>query len=151
MMTKNNWKFQGTDFNPPKDFSSDDYYGFVYCITNRITNQKYIGKKFFWNKKTLPITKSRKRRKKLLVESDWRDYYGSNRILKEEIAAATAAAINGDDIYYREILHLCKTKGECAYIEAKEQFDRSVLLTDDYYNGIIQVRIGSRSVKNLKK
>ena len=137
--------YQGRIYNPPKDFSSDDYYGFVYCITNRGTGQKYIGKKFFWNKKTLPITKSRKRRKKTLVESNWRDYYGSNRILKEEIE------IHGDDVYYREILHLCKTKGECAYIEAKEQFDREVLLTDDYYNGIIQVRIGSQSVKNLKK
>ncbi len=143
--TKNKWKYQGRNFIPPKEFSSDDYYGFVYCITNRTTGQKYIGKKFFWNKKTLPITKSRKRRKKLLVESDWKDYYGSNRILKEEIESY------GEDIYYREILHLCKTKGECAYIEAKEQFDREVLLTDDYYNGIIQVRIGSQSVKNLKK
>lgn len=137
--------YQGSIYNPPKDFSSDDYYGFVYCITNRGTGQKYIGKKFFWNKKTLPITKSRKRRKKTLVESNWRDYYGSNRILKEEIE------VHGDGVYYREILHLCKTKGECAYIEAKEQFDREVLLTDDYYNGIIQVRIGSQSVKNLKK
>ncbi len=30
-----------------------------------------------------------------------------------------------------------------SYLEAKEQFDREVLLKDDYYNGIINVRIGS--------
>tara|TARA_B100000287_G_scaffold367659_1_gene363527 strand:- start:772 stop:1206 length:435 start_codon:yes stop_codon:yes gene_type:complete len=144
-MKTNKWMYEGQVFEPPKDFSSEDWYGFVYCITNRATDRKYVGKKFFWNKKTLPITKTRKRRKKLLVESDWRDYYGSNKNLKEEVTKV------GEDIYYREILHLCKTKGECAYMEAKEQFDRDVLLTDKYYNGIIGCRINERSVKNLKK
>ena len=138
------WTLKGVKWNPPDNFSQDIYYGFVYCITNRATGQKYIGKKFFWSKKTLPITKKRKRRKITYVESDWRDYYGSNRILNEEIETA------GTDCYYREILHLCKTKGECAYMEAKEQFDRNVLLTDEYYNGIISCKIGAKSVKDLK-
>ena len=139
------WKYKGLVWEPPDDFSLNDYYGFVYCITNRGTNQKYIGKKFFWSKKTLPKTKTRKRRKITYVESDWRDYYGSNRVLQEEVQTA------GTDCYYREILHLCKTKGECAYMEAKEQFDRNVLLTDEYYNGIISCKIGAPSVKELKK
>lgn len=138
-----NWKYEGRDFVPPEDFSSDDYYGFVYCISNRATNKKYVGKKFFWKSKTLPITKTRKRRKKLLVESDWREYWGSNNHLQEDVQT------QGEDMFYREILHLCKTKGECAYLEAKEQFDREVLLTDDYYNGIINCRIGAKSLKNL--
>ena len=56
----------------------------------------------------------------------------------------------GEEMFHREILHLCKTKGECAYLEAKEQFDREVLLTDDYYNGIIQIRLGGNAVKNIK-
>jgi hypothetical protein len=56
---------------------------------------------------------------------------------------------HGEDFYHREILHICKTKGECAYMETKEQFEREVLLTDDYYNGIINCRIGSNSVKNM--
>jgi hypothetical protein len=31
-------------------------------------------------------------------------------------------------------------------MEAKEQFDRRVLETDEYYNGIINVRIGSSKI-----
>lgn len=92
----------------------------------------------------LPKTKTRKRRKKVLVESDWRTYYGSNNHLNEDVEK------QGAEMFHREILHMCKTKGECSYLEAKEQFDREVLLTDDYYNGIIQIRLGGNAVKNIK-
>lgn len=139
----NNWIYEGRTFEPPEDFSPDQWYGFVYCITNRATAKKYIGKKFFWFSKTLPITKSRKRRKKLKVESDWRTYYGSNKHLIADVEQM------GEDFFHREILHLCKTKGECAYMETKEQFDREVLLNEKYYNGIINCRIGTNSVKNM--
>ena len=137
------WKYKGREYKLPEDITPSDLYGFVYCITNRATNKKYIGKKFFWKAKTLPITKTRKRRKKLKVESDWKDYWGSNKHLQEDVNKC------GKDMFYREILHLCKTKGECAYMETKEQFDREVLLNENYYNGIINCRIGSKSVKNL--
>lgn len=137
------WIYKGRKFEPAEDFCSDDYYGFVYCITNRATAKKYIGKKFFWKSKTLPITKTRKRRKRSLVESDWKTYWGSSTHLTEDVTQM------GEDTFHREILHLCKTKGECAYMEAKEQFDRGVLLTDEYYNGIINCRIGAKSLKNL--
>jgi hypothetical protein len=143
----NDWIYQGLKFEPDEPFTYERYgkewYGFVYCITNRATNKKYIGKKFFWKAKTLPITKKRKRRQRLKVESDWKDYWGSNKHLQEDVAQC------GKDMFYREILHLCKTKGECAYMETKEQFEREVLLSEQYYNGIINCRIGSKSVKNL--
>jgi len=139
------WIYQGRTWEAPKDFTSDDYYGFVYQITNRMNGMKYIGKKFFWSKRTLPITKTRKRRKKTLVESDWREYYGSSKRLQEDIDQM------GKEAFHRDIIELCATKGECAYLEAKIQFDRDVLLQDDYYNGIINVRIGGNSVKFLKE
>jgi len=145
----NDWIYQGLKFTPDEPFTYERYgkewYGFVYCITNRATNKKYIGKKFFWKAKTLPITKKRKRRQRLKVESDWRDYWGSNKHLQEDVAQC------GKDMFYREILHLCKTKGECAYMETKEQFEREVLLSEQYYNGIINCRIGANSVKNILK
>jgi len=149
-MTKNTrskppWLYQGVEWQPPEEFSHEDVYGFVYLITNNKDNRKYVGKKFFWSQKTLPITKTRKRRKKLKVESDWRTYWGSNKHLVIDIEE------HGSENFSREILHLCKTKGDCAYMEAKEQFAREVLLTEEYYNGIIACKIGGQTVKNLIK
>lgn len=139
------WLYQGVEWQPPEEFNHEDVYGFVYLITNNKDNRKYIGKKFFWSQKTLPITKTRKRRKKLKVESDWRTYWGSNKHLIIDIDTL------GPENFTREILHLCKTKGDCAYMEAKEQFAREVLLTEEYYNGIIACKIGGQTVKNLIK
>ncbi len=139
------WHYEGREWQPPEEFNHKDAYGFVYLITNRATGQKYVGKKFFWSQKTLPITKTRKRRKKLLVESDWMNYWGSNKHLQEDVTK------QGEEFFYREILHICKTKSECAYMETKEQFYIEGLFTDDYYNGIINCRIGGNSVKNFSK
>lgn len=139
------WIYKGEKFVTPEDFSSDDWMGFVYIITNNESNRKYIGKKLFWFKKTLPVTKKRKRRKKVLYESDWKDYWGSNKHLMEEVAKCDKSE------YTREILHLCKTRGELSYMELVEQVERKVLLSDEFYNGIIQIRIGSRSLKDLQE
>ena len=143
--TDNIWLYQGVEWSPPEEFSPDVVYGFVYLITNTKAQKKYVGKKFFWSQKTLPITKKRKRRKRLKVESDWRTYWGSNKHLVKDVEEY------GHDNFVREILHLCKTKGDCAYMEAKEQFEREVLLTEEYYNGIISCKIGGQTVKNLIK
>ena len=79
------------------------------------------------------------------MESDWRNYYGSSANLTEDVNQ------HGKEMFYREIVYLGKGKGDLAYMEAKLQFDNDVLLSDDYYNGIIQVRIGGNSVKVLKE
>lgn len=119
-----------------KEFTSEDigdYIGFVYCITNKDTNRKYIGKKFFWSTKTKKIKGKKKRTK---VESDWMKYYGSNIQLQEEVR-------DNKENYHREILHLCKKKGDCSYYEIKEQIERNVLFSDDYYNEFIGCKIHS--------
>lgn len=137
--TSPNWLYDGKFFEPSNDVLKT-YYGFVYEIEEVNTGKKYIGKKFFWRTKTLPITKTRKRRKKTLVESDWRTYYGSNVELKERVEG-------GKNIYNRVILRLCRSKGECSYYEAKLQFENDVLLRDDYYNEFIGCKIHSKHVK----
>ena len=123
------------------DETPEEFQGFVYCITELDTGKKQIGKKFFWKPKTLPITKTRKRRVKTRVESDWRKYYGSSKEVQSLVES------KGEDNYKREILKLCKTKGECTYYEMKEQFDRNVLLSDEYYNEFIGGKIHSKHVK----
>lgn len=131
------WHYQNLEFNPTEDELSE-YVGFVYLITDRSNNKKYVGKKFFWSTRKLPPLKGQKRKRTVKKQSDWMDYYGSSEELKLLVEE------KGRDAYYREILHLCKTKGECSYLEAKEQFDRDVLLRDDYYNAFIGCKIHSK-------
>ncbi len=128
------WFFKGEPFLNP----SEDDYGFVYIITNLANQKQYIGKKLFWHKKT-KILKGKKKR--YLAESDWKSYFGSSLSLKEEISLV------GEQLFKREILYLCKSKSECSYYEAKEQFLRDVLLNSDmYYNDWITVRVTRRNL-----
>ena len=122
----------------PFDEIPEEYQGFVYLITDLTNNKKYIGKKFFWKPKTLPVTKTRKRRVKTRVESDWRSYYGSSTEVKLLVEK------HGAESFKREILKLCKTKGECSYYEAKMQFQYDVLLSDEFYNEFIGCKIHSK-------
>jgi hypothetical protein len=130
--------------NEVYDITPEEYQGFVYMITDLTNDKKYIGKKFFWKPKTLPVTKTRKRRVKTRVESDWRKYYGSSKEVLQLVES------NGKDKYKREILKLCLTKGECSYYEAKYQFEYDVLLNDEFYNELISCRIHSRHVRKKK-
>ena len=127
----------------------DDCVGFGYLITNNITGRKYIGKKLAkfskTSYKTVKLKNGTKKKKKIRskVDSDWREYYGSNDQLNKDVAEL------GSENFTREILFYCKTKAECSYIEAREQFSRRVLESNDYYNGHIQVRVhGSHILKS---
>ena len=114
----------------------DEYEGFVYLITNKKTGQKYIGKKLAKFKTTKPPLKGKKNKRRGYKESDWRDYWGSSDKLQADVETL------GEDKFTREILYFCTSRAEMSYLEAKEQFDRRVLETEEYYNGIINVRVG---------
>ena len=128
------WYYESKQY----DETPEEYQGFVYLITELDTGKKYIGKKNFWRPKVLPKNSKRNRRVRTRVESDWKTYYGSSK----EVQALVES--NGIENYKREILHLCKTKGEMSYYEAKLQFDHDVLLRDDYYNEFIGCKIHSK-------
>jgi len=126
----------------------DDCIGFVYLITNNLTGRKYIGKKLAkfskTTTKTVKLKNGTKKRKKIRskIDSDWREYYGSSPELTADVITL------GTENFTRQILYYCKSKSECSYIEAREQFTRKVLESRDYYNGHIQVRVHGRQILN---
>ena len=120
------------------ELTPEEYQGFVYQITELHTNKKYIGKKNFWKPKILPINKTRKRRVRTRVESDWKTYFSSSSQIQKLVEET------GEEKFKREILKLCKTKGEMSYYEAKLQFENNVLFRDDYYNEFIGCRVHSK-------
>ena len=131
------WTYQ----NQLVDQLPEDCVGFVYLITNTTNGRMYIGKKLAkfskTTQKTIKLKNGNKRKKKIRtkVDSDWRDYYGSSPELTKDVEQL------GKQNFTREILYYCKSKAECSYIEAREQFSRRVLESADYYNGHIQVRV----------
>lgn len=120
------------------DETPEEYQGFVYQITELDTGKMYIGKKNFWKPKTLPKNSKRSRRIRTRVESDWRTYFGSSKEVQLLVEQ------KGQENYKREILRLCRTKGEMSYYETKLQFEKDVLLRDEYYNSFIGCKIHSR-------
>ena len=131
-----NWTYESIEFT--EDLVGDNI-GFVYQITNLANKRKYIGKKLFHSAKTKQVKGKKKRYK---VPSDWKTYYGSNEELKKDVKEM------GEINFIREILHLCKSKGECSYLEAKEQFNRNVMDGDEYYNVWIMVRVRKSHIKD---
>jgi hypothetical protein len=125
----------------------EDCVGFVYIITNLQTGRQYIGKKLAKFSRTTYRTErlknGKKRRKRIRskIDSDWQTYYGSSPELTQDIA------LLGPENFRREILYHCRSKAECSYIEAREQFARRVLESDAYYNGHIQVRVHGSHIK----
>jgi len=134
------WNYEG------REFTSDmigEFVGFVYCITDSRNGKKYIGKKTFKSRRTLPPLKGKTRRRKVVKESDWMMYYGSSEEVKSLVEE------HGGEVFNREILHLCNSKGEMSYLELKEQIEREVLLSDEYFNGIINCKIHRSHVQSL--
>lgn len=137
------WYYEDEPYEPTEE-ELKEWQGFVYIITDNSNNKKYIGKKGFWSKVTRPPLKGKTRKRRSIVESDWKSYYGSSEQVKAMLLE------HGEGNFYREILYFGKSKGELSYLEAKEQFDRRVLLDDSYYNGIINCKIHRSHVKGLQ-
>lgn len=136
------WTYQ----NQVVESLPEECIGFVYLITNLSNGRKYVGKKLAkfskTTTKTVKLKNGNKKKKKIRskIDSDWQTYYGSNTHLNNDVQTL------GEDNFTREILYYCTSKAELSYLEAKEQFERKVLESDDYYNGIINVRVGGSSV-----
>lgn len=130
---ENKWQYLGEDVESEL---LKDFFGFVYKITDTLTNKFYIGKKFIWSRRKV---KGKTRRQKL--ESDWKQYYSSHAGLKQ-IGKIEPARLK------REILHLCLGEGETNFKETMEIIKRDALWRDDYLNDNLLGRYFRNNVKN---
>ena len=127
---ENPWIFEG---HPFLSENINDYFGFVYRITNLLTGKAYIGRKYFYQ-----LRKPRGGGRRVKSESNWKKYYGSSDELNEERRASGSNAF-----FKREILSLHKTKGRVNFEETRQLFLHSVLTealedgTPAYYNSNI--------------
>jgi hypothetical protein len=116
----------------------DTPFGFIYKITNLTNDKKYIGKKQCQSIRKRPPLKGKKNKRHEKIETDWKTYTSSSNELNKDLETL------GKGSFKFEILRWCDSKWELSYYEARLQFDEEVLLRNDYYNGIINVRIGGR-------
>jgi hypothetical protein len=136
----NQWLYEDKVYEPPEEMDPKVIYGFVYLIENLKNGRKYIGKKLFWSMRTRQV---KGKKKKYKAESDWKKYHGSSGELTEDLEKF------GKENFKRTILHLCKSKSECSYMELKEQIERDAILRQDYYNAWIQVRIRKAHLRHI--
>lgn len=119
----------------PDDLDNEEYLGFIYVITNTTTNRKYIGKKQLWSTTRKPPLKGKKRKRVVVKPSDYLTYHGSSEELKADIE------LNGTDHYKREVLAMTTCKWEAAWLELLYQLKYNVILSDEYLNGILNIRL----------
>ena len=128
-MDTGHWEF-------PHNFEIDDWFGFLYRITEISTGMEYVGKKQL-HQHLRKTVKGRKNKKKVIKESDWKTYMGSS------VRLNTSIATNGKDNYRFEIISLHKTRASLVYAEVKLQIMEDVLRTRlpngarKSYNGLI--------------
>ncbi len=131
------------NWNYPEGFNIEDYYGFVYKITNTENNKFYIGKKIFQNTRKLPPLKGQKRKRTVIKESNWKTYWGSSKFLLEDVKTL------GEDKFEKTILRLCKTKKQATYWEVHYQIKYEILnKPDNTYNDNILGKFFPKDLEN---
>lgn len=138
MTYDNPWLYNDASFDSE---NIQDYFGFCYLLTNIKTGRKYVGRKYFLSNRKNP----KKKRSRIIKESDWKEYYGScDEIIKD---------IEKGETFKREILSLHKTKGLVNFNEVRWQFHYEVLTKINekgeplFYNSQILNRYYAKNIR----
>lgn len=125
------WNHKGSEITEIEDFK-DGTIGFIY-LTIFSNGKKYLGRKALYHTRKYPPLKGKKRKRKKIVESDWKTYIGSpkDKELKKKLKTGELSVAE------RKILKQCKTPWEMTYYETKFQFETDCILDDTYYNSNI--------------
>ena len=124
-------KYGHWDF--PHEFDVNEWFGFVYRIIDKTTNQEYIGKKQFF-RTTRRKVKGRKNRRVVKTPSKWENYTSSSSHVNQAIED------KGIENFEFIIESLHKTKASLSYAEVEKQVKENVLRekhrdgTPKYYN-----------------
>ena len=134
------WLFGGKAIESVEQMP-EGVFGFVYLIIHNPTGKKYIGKKQLMSTRTLPPLKGERKKRKVIKESNWISYHGSQAEIKELVKTSTP------EDFTRRILRYCFTKKELTYREIEEQVLHKVLEDDDFLNSNIQGRFFRKDLK----
>lgn len=135
------WLYQNKEWNPSlEQITDNDLVGFVYIITHLETGKKYVGQKKLTTIQK-KVVKGKTRKKRITKMSNWPDYWSSSKIINELVKT------EGPEAFKREIIHLCESKSLMNWLELKEQLERNVLFTDEYMNGIVNIRCNERCIR----
>ena len=133
------WMYNNSKITEVSQFPINTF-GFVYKINHIPSNKAYIGKKVLVHHRKTKLTKKdlalyenhpgRKPKYKVLQkESDWLNYYGSNKNLKLLVESEPP------DHFERYIMKVATTKKLLTYYETQYQFLYRVLeKPDDFFN-----------------
>ena len=137
MVTVPTWWYEGKIITDISDMP-DNTYGFIYEVLHKPTDRKYLGKKVLFfernvrlgKRETEALKEERKAKgiggrvpakKKVVKESDWKDYYGSHKDIVELVK-------DGKQFEFeRKILTFVPNKKLLTYYECKYLFIKEVL------------------------
>lgn len=127
----------------PENFKIEEWFGFIYKISNSIDGKYYIGKKFFWRTLKRPPLKGKKNKRHEKQESDWKEYWGSSNELLADIQKL------GKEKFKREIIGLYSTRWDVTYHELIKQIEHNAIFDPNSYNQILNVRLCRKKKYNL--
>ena len=121
------WIYDGRIVNEINDMPEGTF-GFIYEVVHTPTGRRYIGKKVLYFNRSLPPLAGQKRKRKVVKESDWKDYYGSHAEIVGLIKEGR------QEEFTKQILCYVKSKKLLTYYETKYLFIKEVL---EYRNNYI--------------